>query len=286
MAVFEKHIILNGEILPETLPSLHHNNRAFCYGDALFETMHAFGTEIQFANDHFQRLFNGLQVLKMEFTDELLPQKILREITRLLNRDKLFGGVRIRLTVFRNTGGLFKPQTNSTSYLIETKALDFEHYELNQKGLSIDVFTELRKYYNAFSAFKTANSLVNVMAGIWAKEQNLDDCLITNEKGAIIESYHSNLFLIKGNNIFTPAIEQGCIDGVMRNNIIKIASDTGMRIEQKIKLNEEALVEADEIFLTNAIEGIRWVGAFKQRRYFNKTSKMLCFKLNEMAFGK
>lgn len=279
-----RHIILNGEIFADTDPVVFHNNRAFCYGDALFETMHAYGTEIQFANDHFSRLYRGMQVLKMDISELLEPQKIKREIVRLLNRDKLFGGARIRIEVFRDSEGIYKPLQNKVSYIIEAKPLDDEHYELNTKGLAIDVFKDICKPVNIFSSFKTSNALLNVIAGIWAKEQGLDDCLILNDKGHIIEGYHSNLFLVKNNVLYTPSIEQGCVDGVMRKHVLEVADIQDIKIVENIKITEQALAEADEIFLSNAIEGIRWVGAYHQRRFFNKVARNLCLKLNEIAF--
>lgn len=284
MNEIERHIIYNGEILPFSNPVIFHNNRSFCYGDGLFETMHAFGTEIQFADDHFKRLYNGMEALKITITDTVAQNKVIREIKRLLNRDKLFGGTRIRLTIFRDSNGLYTPNQHNPAYIVECRPLEQDHYQLNQKGLSIDIYNKMVKQIGLLSSFKTANSLLNVMAGIYAREQGMDDVLVLNEKGNIIESTHSNIFLVKDNFLLTPSIEEGCVSGVMRAQILRIANGSGFIIEDKVNFSEKAILGADEIFLTNAIEGIRWVIAFRQRRYFNKVSKMLCEKLNKETF--
>ena len=274
------HIIHNGEIIQANSPVFTAANRAFSYGDAIFESLHASGSEIQFANDHFERLFKGIDALKIQV--DFSQIKLLKEIHRLLNRDKLFGGVRIKIIVYRDAEGFFKPQNEKSGYVITCLPLENQHYYLNQKGLQIGVYKEIKKPINFLSAFKTSSSLLNVMAGIYCNEQQWDDCLIVNEQNAIIESYHSNLFLVKKNVLFTPPLVQGCIDGIMRKQIIKIASLVNLKISEQIVISEELLPEADEIFLCNAIEGIRWVLAYKNRRYFNRTSKILSDKLNEI----
>ena len=279
-----KHIIFNGEIVFSDVPHLFHNNRGFCYGDGIFETMHAFGTEIQFVDAHFERLYKGLKTLKIEVSETIAQQKIVREIVRLLNIEKLFNGVRLRLAVYRNSEGFYSPKQNLPAYIIACSSLENGHFELNHKGQSIDIFKEITKPVNSFSSFKTANSLVNTMAGIWTKEHGLDDCLILNDKGQIIEGFHSNLFIVKDNQIYTPSLILGCVNGIMRNQVLYAAQELGFATNENIQVSESALLDADEIFLTNAIEGIRWVGAFRQRRYFNKTAKLLCEQLNKQAF--
>lgn len=280
----ERHIILNGEIISGSQPVIFHNNRAFCYGDGLFETMHAFGTEILFAESHFSRLNKGMTALKMEIPGSISKEKICREITRLLNRDKLFGSVCVRLTIFRDSDGYYTPKQNTIGYLIECKPLENDYYQLNQKGLSIDIYYDFQKTPGILSQFKTCNSAVYILAGISAKERGLDDCLVLNNRGAIIESSNSNIFLVRKDIIYTPSLEQGCIDGTMRLQVISLAKSSAIRVEEITITNENVLLDADEIFLTNVISGIRWVMAFRQRRYFNKVAKLLCEKLNAEAF--
>jgi len=260
------------------------NNRAFQYGDGLFETMHAYSCEIQFFDLHIQRLQNGMNDLSINSNELTQKDNIHREINRLLQRNKHFKGTRVKLTIYRDSGGLFKPLANNAGFLIETKSLENNFYRINEKGLYIDVFKEMKKPINSLSKYKTCSSLLNVMAGIYAKKNNIDDCLILNENEEIIEGYHSNLFLVKNNILYTPPISSGCVMGIMRQQILNIAHDAGLIINDNAIIYENTLFEADEIFLTNAIEGIRWVLAYKNRRYFNKISKLLCDMLNTKTF--
>ena len=180
-------ILFNGDYHLKESFGLSYKNRAFSYGDGLFETMHANGTEIQFFNDHLTRLMFGMKVLKMEIPTVIESGFIEKEIIKLLHKNKLYQGVRIRLSVFRNEGGKYTPTDNNISYLVETDYIENDYYQLNNKGFMIDVFTEIKKPINQFSNLKTSNSLLYVMAGLYAKEKKLDDCLLLNEDGSPID---------------------------------------------------------------------------------------------------
>jgi branched-subunit amino acid aminotransferase/4-amino-4-deoxychorismate lyase len=282
----EQHIIFNGEIILASTPVFLHNNRGFCYGDGLFETMHGYGTDIQFYDDHCARLYEGLKVLKIDISENLSAIKIEKEIKRLLNRDKLFEGVRIRMSVFRDSEGLFTPKQNQASYMISCSALENSFYKLNQKGLIIDVYDEMPLGLQPFSGYKTANSLSYVMAGLWAREHELDDCLLINDKGYLIEGFHSNVFVVKNQILYTPGLSLGCVRGIMRKQILSLANDLGLKVFDNAEIHQSFLMDADEVFFTNAIEGVRWVVAYKQKRYFNKIARTLSENLNTSTFSK
>ncbi len=277
-------ILFNGNYHFKDGFGISFKNRAFCYGDALFETMHANGTEIQFSEDHLTRLKYGMKVLKMEVPTVIETGFIEKEIIKLLRKNKLYQGVRIRLSVFRNEGGKYIPTDNNISYLVETEYIENDHYELNQKGLIIDIFKEIKKPVNLFSSLKSANALLYVMAGTFVNEKKLGDCILINEKGNIVEAVSSNIFLIKGNTLSTPPLKDGPVAGIMRKQILKIADSNGLKINYENSLNESHLLNADEVFLTNSISGIRWVVAYKDRRYFNNIARQFVDKLNMTAF--
>lgn len=278
-------ILFNGEYHFKNEFGLSYKNRAFCYGDALFETMHANGTEIQFFSDHITRLMYGMDILEMEIPSVIETGYIEKEIIKLLHKNKLYQGVRIRLTVFRNEGGKYTPQNNNISYLVETEYIENDHYEINQKGLIIDLFNEIKKPANTLANLKSANALLYVMAGSYAKKKKLGDCILLNEQDHLVEGISSNLFLIKGDIVSTPPLKDGPVAGIMRKQILKIADKYGLKVNYENSLKESDLLEADEVFLTNSITGIRWVLAYRDRRYFNNISRQFIDKLNIEAFS-
>ncbi len=278
-------ILYNGEYHFKDEFGLSYKNRAFCYGDALFETMHANGTEIQFFSDHITRLKYGMDILKMKIPPVIETGIIEKEIIKLLHKNKLYQGVRIRLTVFRNEGGKYTPHDNSVSYLVETEYLENHLYEINQKGLVVDLFKDIKKPVNAFANLKSANALIYILAGLHAKNENLGDCIILNEDEHIVETVSSNIFIIKGDRVSTPSLKDGPVAGIMRKQILQIADKYGLKVSYDNSLKESDLLNADEVFLTNAIQGIRWVLAYKDRRYFNNISRQFADKLNMEAFS-
>jgi branched-subunit amino acid aminotransferase/4-amino-4-deoxychorismate lyase len=229
-------ILHNGEYHFKNEFGLSFNNRAFCYGDALFETMHANGTDIQFFEDHMIRMKYGMHMLKMEVPSKFESNLLEKEIIKLLHKNKLYQGVKIRLSVYRNVGGKYTPADNSVSYLVETDYIENDLYSLNSKGLIIDIYKDIKKPINTFSNLKTANSLLYIMAGLYAKEKKLSDCIILNEEGTLVEGISSNIFLIKGETLYTPALKDGPVAGIMRKQILKIADSVGFNLCHEIRL--------------------------------------------------
>lgn len=278
------YYIVNNEFSKEELFYKIFNNRAFKYGDALFETIHAYGTKPQFLEKHINRLHRSMDILKMEIPAELTINAVYRQIEKLLNKNRIFGGARIRINVFRDSEGLYTPQSNKSGYIIVSNQLEKGKYELNDTGLMTDIYHDMKKPVNILANLKTTNSLLYVLAGIYKSERGLDDCFILNEKDHVIESISSNIFLIKDQKIYTPGLKEGCLAGVMRMNIIKLLRFLDYHVNDNCSLTIRDIETADEIFLTNAIEGIKWILAFRKKRYYNKFSKILIEKLNEFAF--
>ena len=275
-----KYINLNGQLLSAGEPHIFHNNRSFCYGDSLFETIHANGVNLHFFADHFERLSKGMQVLKME-TPLMFSQKYIEEeITGLIKRNRLFTGNRVRLSVFRNTGGYYTPTDNEVTWMIEVGPIPLPEYRLNEKGLRVSIYDAIRKPVNFISSFKTGNSLLYTMAGLYKKENNLDDCLLINDGGNLVEAISSNIFLVKNRSLLTPPAGEGPVLGVLRKQIIKIARELKISVYEQ-DLKPGYLLDADECFLTNTVRGISWVLGYKNKRYYNKVAAELLEELKK-----
>lgn len=279
----QQYICLNGIKIKADEPVLKTTNRAFRYGDAIFETIRCIQQQALFIEDHYKRLLNAMAQLKMH-CHTLPPIDLFKsQIASLISKNKIYGDARVRLTIFREDGGLYTPNSNNTNYLIEASPLNTNHYSLNTKGLLIDIYDEDKKPKTRFCQFKSANSLLFVMAGLFKQKQKLDDVLILNEEGQIIESLASNIYWIKNQVIYTPSRTSGCIEGVMRAQLMKILKNEGWQIQEVAGGLLDDLLNADEVFLSNAIQGIQWVVGIKEKRYFCNKSKQLSLMLNEYA---
>jgi branched-chain amino acid aminotransferase len=283
MAEVSAYICLNGDFLKAGIPCLLAGNRAFRYGDSLCENIHAFATEPQFLELHFERLSGNMQQLSMIVPPYFNVPNLRGLIVSLLNKNRIFGGAGIRLTVYRSSGEEAVPRDNAVSFMIESYALAEKKYALNEKGLTLGISTYV-KYTGALSHLHCAHALLYLLAGIESKRSHTDAVILLNESGRLVESINSNIFLVSGNSIFTPGLDQGCIPGIMRRVISELAVRAGYRINDQSSLTPAALHDAGEVFLTNAVEGIRWAVAYQQNRYFSKTAKRLTGMLNELAF--
>ncbi len=277
----QDYICLNGHFFKQDEPILTHQNRGFKYGDAVFETVFVSRSLIPFLDDHYKRLITSLNLLKMNLPVNLTKDTINGMIIKLINKNRVFKGGRVKLTVFRNDGGLYTPSTNDTSYLIELNRLEHADYTLNERGLVIEVYPDIKKPLNILSNLKTANAELFVLAGLYRKEHDLDECIILNERGVIAETVSSNFYLVKDKKIYTPPLTDGCIAGVMRRQMLRIAANAGYQTFDNKSIRPKDLLLADEAFTSNAVKGVQWIVAFREKRFFNKTAKILIEKLNE-----
>lgn len=274
--------IYNGHLISLYEPAISFTNRAFRYGDSLFESIRYSKGRVMFLADHIKRIKLSMTILRMNVPGEFSTTNIEALILHLINQNNISSDARIRLTVFRNDGGYYTPDTNDISFLIETEALETEGYTLNQKGLWVDVYAEIKKPISKISNLKTGSALLYVMAGLTKKSLKLDDCLLINENGHIIESINANIFVIKNGSLYTSPLADGCIEGVMRKQILTLASlNRILTFEQSLTVDK--LMNGDEVFLTNAIKGIQWVGQFKNTFYTNRQALFFTEQLNNLV---
>ncbi len=279
----DTYCILNGHLISVYEPSVAFNNRAFRYGDSLFESIRTCNNKLMFLRDHITRLKLGMTVLRMNVPAEFNTENIHEQIIQLLKHNTHAPNARIRLTVFRNEGGFYTPETNDISFLIESTELT-SVYELNQKGFWVDTYTDIKKSVNKLANIKTGNALLYVMAGLAKQSMRLDDCFLINENGIICESINSNIFLVKNGTIYTPPLSDGCVAGVMRKQIMALATQHKVLVFES-SITDYTLSNADEVFLSNSINGVQWVGQYKQKYYTNKMAVFFNEKLNQLTIN-
>ena len=266
----EHFFIYNKQFFHLGMPVITHENRSFRYGDGLFETMRMQQGKIVHMNFHFERLFDGMKILGVELPVFFSEEYFIDTVNELLLKNSISANAKIRLMVFRGDEGLFDIE-NSTNFIIETFPLSGE-IELNRQGLIIDVFPDVRKSADCFSNIKSNNYLPSVMAARFAKKNNLDEAIILNAFGRVCESAIANIFIIKDEKIITPLLAEGCVAGTMRRWMMEKLLLRNLKIEEK-SLSVEELLSADELFLTNSIQPVRWVKQFRDKTYGNERVK-------------
>ncbi len=273
-----KLICFNGTFLPENEWKMGSSNRSFRYGDGIFESIRMQAGQLFFVDDHFERMVSGMYTLGLD-TTFLNPIQLCNEMLELCSRMELTSA-RIRIALFRNEGGNYRPSTDLCSYIISADPLENPIYTINEKGLRLGLYSEIRKPVNSLSGIKSSNALLYVLAARYARDNGWDDSILLNEYGRICEATSSNLFLIlPDKRILTPPVAEGILPGIMRKNLIRWFRENNYQVEEAILLTEDFYI-AEEVFLCNTIQGIRWVIGFRERRYFSAFSRSVVEALN------
>ncbi|HEY4874303.1 MAG TPA: aminotransferase class IV [Puia sp.] len=263
----QSYINFNGSYILSEESFINADNRGFRYGDGLFETIRVADNKIHLANYHFERLFSSMKILQFDIPDFFTETNLSAQILLLCEKNHQQDSSRVRLIVFRGNGKLFNAENNSPNYVIQTEKISNKKFSLNENGLITDVFADGRKSCDKFSNTKSNNFLIYAMAAIHAKKNKLDDCFILNSYDRICETTISNIFCIKNKIVYTPPLSEGCVAGVMRRFLFEKISKNFLLKETNLSV--EKIKEADEIFLTNSISGIRWIKQFGEIKYNN-----------------
>ncbi len=263
--------IINGELVSSDDQTSLQINRSFLYGDGFFETIRFVNHKIVFEEDHWRRIRKSMELLWLNI--ETIPdrEKLVREINSLVEKNKITSSARVRLTIFRNADGFYIPQNNQSGYFLSCFPL-VDKRDNYLDGIRVGIYQEQKKIAGKLSHLKSTSAQLYVMAGMYARENNFDDVLILNQNGNCIESVSCNLFLVKDKTLLTPPISEGCVDGIFRKNILRVANELGIQAHESI-ITQMDLSDAEEIFLSNVIRGIQTIKKMDENMYANSITK-------------
>lgn len=256
-------------------------NRAFLYGDGVFETLKIVNNRILFLEDHYFRLMASMRVVRMEIPMNFTMEFFEEQVLKLVQENEISASARVRITVFRNDGGLYLPKTNEVSYLIHAIALERTSYALNTVEYEVDLYKDFYVTRQLLSSIKTTNKMINVTGSIFAHENGLANCLLVNDTKNVVEGLQGNLFMLLGKKLITPPISEGCLNGIMRKQILALAKKLeGIEVAEEI-ISPFDLQKADELFLTNVITGIQPITKYRKKEFKTDLAHLLVQKLNE-----
>lgn len=267
---------INGTLYQDFEANIPTNNRGLAYGDSVFETIKFNNNKPVFWEAHYFRLMASMRILRMEipmhFTPEFLENEIVNLVQSLPNNAISY---RVKITVYRDSEGFYTPTSNNVSYIISAQELSSDLYEINKGHYEIELFKDYLISPNLLSTLKTNNKAVNVVGSIFAKENNYSNCLLLNTNKSIIEALNGNIFLIKGNTVKTPPLDDGCLKGIVREKLIEIISKSPDFELSESSISPFELQKADELFITNVIQGIVPITKFRKKEF----SADICSKL-------
>jgi branched-chain amino acid aminotransferase len=256
-------------------------NRAFLYGDAVFETVKIMDSKVLFLEDHYFRLMSSMRVIRMEIPMNFTMEYLEEQILTLAKSKNLAISSRARITVYRNDGGYYLPQDNTVSFLISVESLYTAFYSIDKKDYVVDLYTDFYISKQLLSSIKTTNKIINITASIFANENGLDNCLLLNDSKNVIEALQGNLFMLKGNVLTTPPVSEGCLNGVMRKQILALARKiVDLEVVEEV-ISPFDLQKADELFITNVIKGIQPITKYRKKEFTTDLASKLVRNLND-----
>lgn len=275
------YICLNGEIVPDKYASLSIGNRAFRFGEGIVEEMRSSGVRVPLFDLHFQRIAKALEILGISYLSAFTEESLRRSVELLIHRKKLFTINKVTLILWREDDPQLISHKSDVKYYIEVEPLREKSFVLNDRGLVAGFFPGAYKSHSFLSAYNTIDQSFKIQALRYAAQQNLEACFICNPEGKVIEEANANIFFANGKTIYTPSLSTGCCDGIMRRKVLEIAENEDFIIAETDPLLPSFIYEVEEIFLTNDVYGIRWVGGYKHKRFRKKRVVDLVYRLNQ-----
>ena len=274
-------INFNGELLFSENVKLSSENRGFKYGDSIFETIKIVNNKVVFWEDHYFRLMASMRMLRMKIPMEFTLEFLEKEIIKTIEAQDKATSYRVRLNIYRKDGGLYTPKTNKINYLIEVNTTAYQI----KAAYKIDVYKDFYNYSGLLSTIKTNNRMLNTLASIFADENDLDNCILLNERKGVVEVTNGNIFIIKGNTIKTPALTEGCIKGIIRKKVIEVISKNKDYTLEETVISPFEIQKADEVFITNAIIGVQPVTTYKKKSFKTEIGEKLANNLRVLQIA-
>jgi len=256
------------------------NNRGFLFGDAVFETVKIIDNKILFSEDHYFRLMASMRILRMEIPMNFTLEFFESEILNAVNTQSLGTSARARLTVYRKDGGFYLPETNEIDYIITVSGIENPLYEIEKKNYEVDIYKDFVITKQLLSTIKSTNKAINITGSIYAHENGLDNCILLNDEKNVVEALNGNLFMLKDGILSTPPISEGCLNGIMRKQVLALAKTLNTIEVKETPISPFDLQKADELFITNVIKGIQPVTKYRKKEFQTNMSETLTQKLN------
>ena len=272
---------LNGKLI-DSENVLTADNRAFLFGDGVFETVRIIDRKILFLEDHYFRLMAAMRIVRMEIPMAFTMEFFESQLLLAAESENAAKCGRARITVFRNSGGFYLPATREVSWVVSAAPIENRDYRFERQVCEIELFKDFYVTAHLLSTIKTTNRIVNITASIFADENGFDNCLLLNESKNVVEALQGNLFMLSGNRLVTPPLTDGCLNGIMRKQILKLAREIDGIAVSESGISPFDLQKADELFMTNVVKGIQPITKYRKKEYETKFASTLLEKLNEL----
>jgi branched-chain amino acid aminotransferase len=273
-----------GNLISEKDPILKYSNRGLNLGDAIYEDVKIVKGDLYFWEEHYLRLMSSMRILRMEIPMNFTMEFLESEINKLIEANELQDHPAfIRIVVFRGDGFQLFQTNNEVNYLISSDKGDAPFYTRSDDAYEVELYKDFYCNADMLSNLSSTNRLLSVTGSIYALENGYQDCLLINASKNVFQALDGNLFLVKGKEVKTPPLSDGCRDGILRRKLLEILQKTEGYEISEASISPFELQKADELFITNIRKGIQPVTKYRKAVYKTEVSRSLLGKLNALA---
>ncbi len=255
-------------------------NRGFLYGDSVFETVRILDGKVLFLEDHYFRLMASMRIVRMEIPMDFTMEFFENQLLETVKACQCESATRARLSVFRNGDGLYLPEDRSVSFVVTASALENQLYISKNEDYEVEIYKDFVVTKHLLSTLKTNNRILNVAGNIFASENGYQNCLLINDSKNIVEALNGNIFMLSGNQLVTPPLSEGCLNGIMRKQVLAIAKKLENIEVLEAAISPFDLQKADELFITNVISGLQPITKYRKKEYTAEISSEITKRLN------
>ena len=230
-------------------------NRAYLFGDGVFETMIYADGKIRFKETHLARMENGCEILKIDL------KVTLDSFEAYLQNNYGQEAFRIRWNVYREGLGRYSPESNFGNELYMLQKYHYQNPLIKKAYINKNIQVPKLPWSNC----KTMNALVYVMANLERQKKKYEEVILLNSEGMICEAGAANVFWIKNDVYYTPSLGSNCVAGIARKIIIDELLKQDIELI-KGEFTPKEFLAADEVFTSN-VTGINYISHIDLREF-------------------
>lgn len=259
-------IVFNKKLIPADNPCIRHNDRGFTLGHGLFETMLVKKNVMPLMDYHWARLIASAPILDIQIPfSKIQLESMVHELVIENNLQDKIASARVTITHGESERGILPLQTPNPNYLITVS----DCASIGTNPYSALIVTTRKNEHTVSSKIKSISYLDNILAKQEAKSQQYDEAILLNTASNLADGAIANVYIVKDNKISTPLVADGALPGVIRRILLEELSQDFSIQERSISVSD--LFDADEIFLTNALMGVKSINRLNTKQYHSFT---------------